>query len=297
MTGAALPTNAFGVAMQEDVSVEGREIVLQCEVHVGDFVRREAADIGIGETVLSAGTRLSPGAIAVLASQGAETLEVFDRVRIGLLTTGDEIVEVTAVPGPSQLRNSNLAMLKAQVGRRGGEVVFESHCPDRPDELDRRLRAIAGAADLAIVVGGASVGDRDYVASTVARLGAVAFHNVKIRPGKPTLFGSIEGSAVLGLPGNPASAFVCFELFGVEAIDALEGKPSAPRWFYAPFGADHAGIGRDDFVRVKFDGHATTPVHEQASYGLKSLAAAEALVRLRASLDHRAGELRPTLML
>lgn len=298
LTGAPIPEGTYGVVMQEDVSRDGDAIVLREAVARNAFVRRAGSDVAKGETLLSPGVRLSAGGVALAASQGLADLAVADAVRCRVVTTGDEVVDFAETPSGAQIRDTNAPMMTLQARSAGCEV---EHVRVVDDE-DALREALGGDFDLILVAGGASVGDRDFLPGAVARLGEVVFHGVRMRPGKPILFGRIGPAWVFGLPGNPASAFVGFELFVREAVGRLLGclRPE-PRWTEAVFGEDRKAVGREDFARVvlrELDGTpVATPVGEQGSFGLRSLAFADGLARLPADRDVRRGERVPVLLL
>jgi molybdopterin molybdotransferase len=178
---------------------------------------------------LPAGARLDPGAVGLAAALERPRLAVVRRPRVAILSTGDELVRLGRRPGVGQIVNSNAHALAAAVREAGGEPVLLGIAADRPGALDRELRRARGC-DVLLTVGGVSVGERDLVRAALARAGArFDFWRIAMRPGKPLLFGRLARTLVFGLPGNPASALVDFELFVRPALRALAGEPGSGR--------------------------------------------------------------------
>lgn len=302
LTGAPTPNGTWGVAMQEDVDVEQGRIVLRTGCAHGAHIRRRGDDYEAGTPLLAEGDVVNPGAIALLAEQGVAAVEVWARPRVGILTTGAELVDPSESPPPGCLRDSNGTMLRALATAFGGDPVAVRRCGDTVDETREALEALAATCDLVVTAGGVSVGDRDCVPAAVKSLGEVLVHGVGLKPGKPLLAGKIGSCAIFGLPGNPASAFVGFHLFVREALNIASGRPSPKLpWFQLPFFADRSAQGRDEFVRCEWtviDGvRGTRPVGGQGSFGLRSLAAADCLVWLARNQSVAEGGVHPTLML
>lgn len=291
LTGAPTPPNTFGIAMQEDVRRHYDEIVLVLPVEEGRHVRRIGAEFPAGACLAVAGTPIDAGVVAQLAFAGVVKPLVYDAPKVAILSTGDELIDPAETPTGSQVRDSNSAMLSVQVRQACPASLTRRQLADRRDSVLRALAFAAAKNDLVIVSGGASVGDRDFIGSVVAEIGSVIFHGVAIRPGKPLLFGAVGSALVFGLPGNPASAFVCFELFVKEALRRLAGwsEPES-RWDDVPSGFDHAPCGREDFVRVRRTAAGFVPAGDQASFGILSLGQAHALARFPADREVRIGE-------
>ncbi|MHB8634948.1 MAG: molybdopterin molybdotransferase MoeA [Fimbriimonadaceae bacterium] len=280
-TGAIIPAGAAAVAMQEDVDAAADGVRLHAPLALEAGVRREGSDFAKGETLANSGSPITPGIAGLLASQGVTRPSVMALPSCVILTTGDEIIPPDHEPGPGQLRDSIGAILAHAAAPYA--VPETAYAPDDPARIRRELARAVDRADAVFIAGGASVGDRDFTAGVVRELGHVEFHGINVRPGKPLLFGLVNGKAVIGLPGNPASAFVCFHLFGVPLLRRLGGW-SDPRqmWLSVPFGGSHPAESRDVFARVTITDGFAAPVLEQASFGLRSLAAAHALARLPA---------------
>lgn len=236
MTGAAVPEGANAVVMVEYTSFGGRTGIsvpdkhaeIQRTVAAGENVVPRGAEARDGQVLLGAGTRLSPAAVAIAASVGKAQVEVFRKPRVAILATGDELVSIEARPLAHQIRNSNTYSLAAQVSRAGGVPVLLPIAPDEESAL-RRLIEQGLDCDLLLLSGGVSMGKYDLVEKVLGELGAeFLFTGVAIQPGKPTVFGRVRDKYFFGLPGNPVSTMVTFELFARPMIDALSGASPAP---------------------------------------------------------------------
>ncbi|OYU71341.1 MAG: molybdopterin molybdenumtransferase MoeA [Alphaproteobacteria bacterium PA2] len=222
-TGAALPAGADAVVIQEDAVREGDQVTVPA-AQVGDNIRQAGRDFKAGQTLLTPGVRIDPWRLSLCASAGRAEVTVHRPPRVAILSTGEEIVEAPAVPGPFQIYDSGSPALQAMVEAWGGEVTRLTGVRDRLEDV---IAALKGAdADLIVTVGGASVGDHDLVRTAAKALGlSLRVESIAVRPGKPTFFGVLEdGRRMLGLPGNPASAFVCAELFLRPIIEAFAGR-------------------------------------------------------------------------
>lgn len=248
MTGAPVPRGADAVVMVEYTSLQDDYVTVTRGVTSGENIVARGAEAGSGSLVLNPGTRLNEAAIALAASVGKSRLQVFVRPRVAVLTTGDEIVDVDdARIDPTQIRNSNSYSLAAQVQESGGEPVLLPIAPDEPQRL-RELMEQGLQADLLLMTGGVSMGRYDLVEQVLAQMHAEFFFTgAKIQPGRPVVFGRVPcnadnlvragGSAspshkyFFGLPGNPVSTMVTFELFGRAMLEALAGKAPHPLTF------------------------------------------------------------------
>lgn len=239
MTGAPVPDGADSVVPVESAldgtgsARPGDRVRLRDErFRRGQHVGARGEAFTAGRVVLPAGTLLSPAAIGLAAEAGASHVVATPRVRVAILSTGSELVEPCTRPGDGQIRNSNGPMLAAAVSSAGCEPLTMGIVPDRSESL-RAAVSLALAADVVVLSGGVSAGDLDLVPAVLARCGVrQIFHKVRVKPGKPVWFGSLDRhdatqSLVFGLPGNPASSFVCFELFVRPALRALAGAPRA----------------------------------------------------------------------
>jgi len=245
MTGAPAPAGADAVVMVEYTARSRDEIEVRRGVGVGENIVPAGAEARAGSQLLPAGTRLGAAQISLAASVGAADVHVYRRPRVAILSTGDEVVDIAAEPGPNQIRNSNSYSLAAQVGAAGGLPVPLPVAPDEAGAL-RRLILQGLASDLLLITGGVSVGQYDLVEQVLAGLGAeFLFTGAAIQPGRPAVFGRVPPRSgakpvpFLGLPGNPVSTMVTFELFARPVLDALAGAPPAPlRFLQARLKAD-----------------------------------------------------------
>ena len=229
MTGAPMPPGADAVVMVERTAAEdgGTTVAVHQAARPGDHVRHPGEDIPAGQEVFPAGTVLGPGHLGVLASVGRTEVVVTRRPRVGVLSTGDELVAGDAPLAPGQIRDSNRPMLLALVRLAGAEAVDLGRCGDDEHELRAALGDAVAGCDAVVTTGGVSVGDFDYVKAVLDDLAAGTMHwlQVAIKPAKPLAFGVAKGTPVFGLPGNPVSSLVSFELFARPALLAMMGHP------------------------------------------------------------------------
>jgi len=232
MTGAPVPAGADAVVMVEYSSQRGEQVEILRSVASGENIVPRGAEAREGAALLARGFRLNEAAIALCASVGNSRLEVYKRPRVAVLTTGDEIVDVDARPGPTQIRNSNSFSLAAQILQAGGEPVLLTVAPDELQGL-RHLIEEGLKSDLLLLTGGVSMGRYDLVEQALAQLHAEFFFTgAKIQPGRPVVFGKCPGAGAeggkgtyfFGLPGNPISTMVTFELFARPMLEGLAGQ-------------------------------------------------------------------------
>ena len=213
MTGAPVPPGCDTVVPIEDVEEDGEWIRLTSAVKAGSHVRERGEDIRHGNVVIPAGSLLRPQEIGMLSAMGTTALAVYRRTRVAILATGDELLEPGSTPAPGKIINSNSYSLAAQVLDAGGDPVLLGIAPDTLDATCEKIRAGLNA-DMLVITGGVSVGDRDFVKVAIEELGGtVTFWKVNMKPGKPLAFAMLQGKPVFALPGNPVAAMVSFELF------------------------------------------------------------------------------------
>ncbi len=226
LTGAPVPPGADAVIQQELVETgeagDTGWVEVPAPVAQGNNVRHAGEDIRRGTRVLEEGAILGPSEIGVLASLGVATVSVYRRPVVAILATGDELVEIEQALRPGQIRNSNSYLLAAAAAQAGGIPRPLGIARDQVEELRAKLRS-AQQADLILTSGGVSVGDYDLVKDIMREQGAIDFWRVNLRPGKPLAFGKLGGTPLLGLPGNPVSAAVTFELFARPALRKMQG--------------------------------------------------------------------------
>jgi molybdopterin molybdotransferase len=226
MTGAGMAAGLDAVVMVEHASRDGDSVRFSRNAVAGQNIVRRGSEARAGQVVLPVGTRLGYAELAQAAQVGAAELSCFRRARVAILSTGDEIVPVSATPGEFQIRNSNAISLAAQVRAAGGVPVALGSAGDVVEEL--RAKMSEGLReDILVLSGGVSAGKYDLVENVLREMGAEFFFDaVAIRPGKPAVFAMCNGKPIFGLPGNPVSTMVTFELFVTPAIDLLNGVAS-----------------------------------------------------------------------
>jgi molybdopterin molybdotransferase len=228
MTGAALPSGADAVVMVEHTSRDGDEVRFERPAVTGQNFVPRGSEARAGQTLLAPGTRLGYAELALAAQVGAADLKCGQKPRVAILSTGDEIVPVDGVPGRFQIRNSNSVSLGAQVRLAGGKPILLGNAMDREDDLQSKIRR-GLQEDLLVLSGGVSMGKYDLVEKVLRGMQAeFYFDAVAIRPGKPVVFAKCGETFVFGLPGNPVSTMVTFELFVAAAVDLLSGADTRP---------------------------------------------------------------------
>ncbi|HEV2768172.1 MAG TPA: gephyrin-like molybdotransferase Glp [Acidimicrobiales bacterium] len=309
MTGAPVPAGADAVVMVERtvVSDEGRRVEVDGEVAGGTALRRAGDDLRPGDRVLAAGDVLTPGRLGVLASLGVAELAVFPRARVGVLSTGDELVEPPAPLRPGQIRDSNRPTLLALVAAAGCEAVDLGLVADDEAALTEAFHHGVATCDAVVTSGGVSMGDFDLVKVVLDRLGDMRWMQVAIKPAKPLAFGTVGRTPVFGLPGNPVSSMVSFELFARPALRRMMGFPAAVADRPAvpavagealrrrPDGKTHfvrviASMGDDGRYRVRSAGG-------QGSHQLRAMAAANALAVLADGEGAQVGDVVDAMLL
>ncbi len=228
MTGAAVPPGADAVAMIEHTQRQGDEVRFERDAQPGQNIVARGSEARAGQAILTPGMRLGYAELALAAQVGAVELQCARKPRVAILSTGDEVVPVDSVPGRFQIRNSNSVSLAAQVRLAGGKPVLLGNAMDREDDLRNKIsRGLQ--EDLLVLSGGVSMGKYDLVEAVLSDLKAeFYFDAVAIRPGRPAVFGKCGDTFVFGLPGNPVSTMVTFELFVAPAIDLLSGAEARP---------------------------------------------------------------------
>jgi molybdenum cofactor synthesis domain-containing protein len=311
MTGAPMPDGADAVVMVERTQVadDDATVLVLTDVPVGNHVRPAGDDLQVGQAVFRAGEVLSPGHLGVLASLGFTDVTVVPRARVGVFSTGDELVEGSQPLEPGQIRDSNRITLLSLLARSGCECVDLGRIPDDPDAIAAAVERGAASCDALITSGGVSMGDFDFVKVVLDRMGDMRWMQISIRPAKPLAFGTVAGSAgdggppvpVFGLPGNPVSSMVSFELVarpglrrrmghGDDDLDrphvlAVADEELARR----PDGKIHL-----DRVKVRYDEDDATfhvrSAGQQGSHHLTAMASADALAILPDGGSIAAGE-------
>lgn len=290
MTGAPIPEGADAVVMVEQTRLAGQEVtILQPAVKTGQNIMRRASSLKRGETVLSPGTALRGIEQGVLAEVGRSRVSVVSRPSVAIIATGNELVPPTLTPGPGQIRNSNEQLLAGLVAQAGGLAKPLGIARDEPDDLRRHIE-MGLENEILMLSGGVSAGVLDLVPAQLERLGVrPVFHKVNLKPGKPLWFGVQDGAddrhtLVFGLPGNPVSSLVCFELFVRPAIERLRGlRGDGLRRASARLTQPHPQRGeRATYWPARLDASRVTPLSWKGSGDLRTLVDANCLAHFPA---------------
>ncbi len=241
MTGGMLPKGADTVIMVEDVAVCGSETIRFAAAATAPNFCYQAEDLRKGEKVLTKGTLIRPQEVAVLASVGCANPEVIKQPRIGIISTGDELVEPSETPALSQIRNSNAWQLLAQARNAGCTATYFGIARDTEDATLQIIEKAAAASDIVILTGGISAGDFDFVPAVIRQAGFdIKFRSIAVQPGKPVIFATRGNTYLVALPGNPVSSFVQFEMLVRHLIKLITGNTSKEMLIKIPFGADYS---------------------------------------------------------
>lgn len=292
MTGAPVPPGADAVVMVERTAAadDGRTVEIRASVTPGTALRWSGDDVHAGDVVAEPGVELTPGHLGLLASVGVGSVAVFPRARVGVLSTGDELASGPGPLGPGQIRDSNRPTLLALVRQAGCQAVDLGTAADDEAAIARAFALATVDCDAVITSGGVSMGDFDFVKVVLDRLGDMRWMQVAIKPAKPLAFGTVGATPVFGLPGNPVSSMVSFELFARPALRKMMGYP-AGRWarptvpVVAEEALPRARDGKTHFVRAVAsmgeDGrYRVRSAGGQGSHQLSAMAGANALAVL-----------------
>jgi molybdopterin molybdotransferase len=295
LTGAPLPAGADTVVMREDCAADDDTVLVPASPRPGGGWRSRAEDVAAGVPVLRSGTRLGPQHLALAAALGLDRLPVRRRLRVALLSTGDELREPGAAPAGATVFDANRPMLRALLAGLPVTVTDLGILPDRRPAVGAALLTAAADHDIVLASGGASASEADHVVACAAELGALAFHGLRLKPGRPLAVGRIGACRFVGLPGNPVAAFVAAVLLARPFVLALAGAGwMAPRGLPVPAGlALTKRPDRAEALRVTLhegpDGPRARLVPHDRSASLTSLAAADGLVLL----EEKRTEVRP----
>ncbi len=312
MTGAPLPPGADAVVPVEQTDQNWRSgdsaplpenVVISARVSAGASVRPVGEDITTGETVLEAGTIIRAQELGVLAALGQSQVTVTRRPRVAVLSSGDELVGVDEPLAPGKIRNTNSYTLYGLILAYGGEPMIIPTAHDTLDDVRRRFQeALSHQPDLILSSAGVSVGAFDVVRAIIEELGEIGFWRVNLRPGKPVAFGNLGGIPFFGLPGNPVSAMVTFDVFVRPALLKLSGSPDALPTVEATLRAALKSDGRRSYIRVKLAREAGEIIADttgtQSSGALMSMVRADGLLIIPEGVtEARAGERFPVRLL
>lgn len=292
-TGAPMPENADSVEMQEHVEIlaDGRVRFLE-PVREGQHVRPRGGEAQTGDEVLAAGVRLGPIELGLAASLGLPHLKVVRKIKVALLSTGDELVDPGQALNPGQIFNSNRVLLSHWLERLGCEVIDAGIVPDDLTQVRACLMGL-GHADLILSTGGVSVGEADFLGQVLREDGDLTFWKLAIKPGKPLTCGSYRGIAVIGLPGNPASTLVTFGLLARAYLLRRMGVAAVePLCCEVPAGFSWSRAGsRREYLRARLEGGRAVLYYNQSSSILRSAAWADGLVEIPEHACLEEGEL------
>ncbi len=284
MTGAVLPEGADAVIRQEDTKKDGKTVIIYTSVKKGQNIRFAGEDVRKGELVVKKGNPLRPADIGMLAALGKAFVTVYQKPRVAIMSTGDELVDIETNPPLGKIINSNSYSLAAQVLECGGIPIMLGISKDKKNDLQEKFQA-ALHADVIISSGGVSVGDFDFVKDVMGEIGnAMHFWQVAMRPGKPLAFGAIEGIPLFGLPGNPVSAMVSFEQFVRPSLLKMQGHKKIFRQTIKAVCDDEfqKSPGFRHFIRAvvkkEKDQYVAITTGDQGSGILKSMVAANGLI-------------------
>ena len=290
MTGAPVPPGADTVVPVEDTEARGEDVAFLQPFEPGQNIRRAGEDVPAGSLVVASGSLVRPAEVGMAAVVGRATVRVHPRPRVAIISTGDELIEPGQALQSGQIYNSNAYALAAQVAEAGGIVTHRLHARDTADSLREAFDACAGA-DVLLTSGGVSVGDYDFVKAVFAERGTMDFWRVAIRPGKPVAFGRWGETVFFGLPGNPVSSMVTFELFVRPALRRLRGLAEPSRPTVTARLTEDAGhtMGRQSYQRAvvtpEGGGYSVTPVSKQGSGMMRSMVLANALLVIPADVS------------
>jgi len=283
-TGAPMPAGADTVVIKENTRVDGDRVVVVTSPDAGANLRRMGEDVQAGECVLHAGQRLTPARVSLAASLGVPSLTVYRRPTVAVFSSGDELVEPGLSLAPGEIYDSNRELLMGLLRAEGLEPTAWPRLADDPKQVEIALRDAGCAFDLIVTCGAVSAGEKDHIPAVLQQFGQVHFWKVRMKPGMPVLFGSLDQARVLALPGNPVSVFATFLGFGRTLIDALQGR-TEPRaaeraQLVAPIAKSHA---RREFQRatVFCDEHGVLradPNPAVGSHRLRAVGEANALI-------------------
>ena len=296
-TGGVMPSGADAVVIQEncDYLESNDQVTIRKPVTAGENVRPKGQDIAVGAEIIAAGLKLNAVHLGLLASIGCSTVSVYKTITVAVFSTGNELIEPGQALEPGQIYNSNRTMLLALCHQMGYQTIDCGIVEDTLEATKAALKQAALQADIIISSGGVSVGEEDHIKPAIEALGSLQHWKVQMKPGKPVVLGSVVNTPILGLPGNPVSSYVVFQLLGIPLLKALQGEVVvAPLVFKVIAGFDKRLTSREEYIRVRISGTTENEpkqsglepdqsvaqlFNNQSSGVLSSLAWADGLVR------------------
>jgi molybdenum cofactor synthesis domain-containing protein len=284
-TGAPMPQGADAIVMVEETEKAGDDVRIQTPVYPRQNVGRQGADITVGQTVLSSGDVFNPSRIGALAALGIADVEVYQKPTVAILSTGNEIVDPGQELKPGQIYDINKFTLSTIIAEHGGIPMPFATAQDTVDALERAIDA-AAACDVVVFSGGSSVGERDLILDVIGRKGEIVFHGIAVKPGKPTVFGTINGKPMFGMPGYPTSCLSNAYMLLVPALREMARlKPRHIATVTVPLGQRIVSTtGRHQFYTVRIvDGQAMPAF--KASGDITSMSQADGYIEIPAQTD------------
>jgi molybdopterin molybdotransferase len=292
LTGAVMPDGADSVVMQEDVTVENGIVTIPGGLKAGANRRLAGEDVEAGSILVEAGQRLRPQDIAALAATGLGDIACYRRLRVAVISTGDELLSAGSAFQEGHVYDANSPMLTALSTLSGHPATFLGILPDNAEKVRERLAEAARNFDVVITSGGASRGEEDHIVKSLDALGSLQMWQLAIKPGRPMSFGQIGDCVFLGLPGNPVAVFVCFLLYANPVLTLLGGgRWQAPRRYPVPaaFSLKRKKTGRREFLRgmlLSTDGKLSVKPYPRDGSGLiSSLRASDGLIEISENAD------------
>lgn len=304
MTGAPLPKGADAVVKVENTETADDSVIIHQEfVEPGESVRQIGSDVRSGQLLVEAGSMIGPAEIGMLAAYGGDPVTVRRKPRVSIISTGDELLDPSEPLAPGKIRDSNRYMLRSALELAGAEVIFAGKGPDVRDELEPLLIKLIADSDIVITSGGVSMGDLDLIKPILLDLATVHFRRIFLKPGKPLNFATAGPTLIFGLPGNPVSALVGFEVFVKSAIRKMTGAGEGPETIRVTLGADTEPTDRVEYQRavltVDEDGRLVATANgPQGSSRLASFLGANALIVISPrETVYRAGEMVDAILI
>lgn len=282
LTGATLPQGVDTVILQEDVTTNSAEIAFHGPLKRGANTRKAGEDMAAGDVILSAGRVLTPADLALLSATGTAEVQVRKRLRVAVVSTGDELAEPGSVARADQIYDANRPMLCAMIRRFGFEAVDMGRAPDDRAKLSAFLDGAAARADVILTSGGASAGDEDHLSALLNETGSMTLWRIAIKPGRPLALGLWQGTPVFGLPGNPVAAMVCTLVFARPAMGLLAGQGwQEPMRLSLPAAFSKSKKpGRREYLRARLVDGAVEVFQSEGSGRISGLSWATGLVEL-----------------